>query len=92
MRGILREIEPKQGQRTDLPDGGDRKSRSQAAQDAGLSERQKVTALRVANAPQEEFDAAVEAEEPVTVTKLADRGKIGEGDAGRADCRSRKDW
>lgn len=50
-------------------------TRTQAATQAGLSERQKVTALRVANVPQSEFEAAVESEEPPTVTQLAEQGK-----------------
>jgi hypothetical protein len=50
-------------------------SRSQAARDAGLSRDQKVTALRVDNVPDDEFEEAVEAEKPATVTQLAERGK-----------------
>jgi hypothetical protein len=50
-------------------------SRSQAARDAGLSERQKVTALRVASVPEESFTAQVESDRPPTVTKLAEQGK-----------------
>lgn len=50
-------------------------SRTIAATQAGLSERQKVTALRVANVPTREFDALVESEKPPTVTKLAEQGK-----------------
>lgn len=50
-------------------------TRTQAAAAAGLSERQKVTALRVANVPQPEFEAAVESESPPTVTRLAEQGK-----------------
>lgn len=63
--------------------GGDRKSegrprpvdRTSAARDAGMSERQKKTALRVANIPKEEFEALVESPKPPTVTALAERGK-----------------
>ena len=50
-------------------------SRSDAARDAGLSERQKVTALRVANVPRDQFDKLVESDNPPTVTKLAELGK-----------------
>lgn len=50
-------------------------SRSEAAKKAGLSERQKVTALRVASVPDDEFEEAVESEKPPTVTALAERGK-----------------
>lgn len=57
---LLKQIESSQGARTDkLPDGDDTKlTRTQAAAAAGLSERQKVTALRVANVPQPEFERA----------------------------------
>jgi hypothetical protein len=51
-------------------------SRSEAASDAGLSRRQKRTALRVARVPGEEFDETVESDDPPTVTKLAERGKL----------------
>jgi hypothetical protein len=71
---LLKEIEPQQG--------GDRKSmgrdgpigRIQVATEAGLSERQRKTALRVANVPPDEFNAAVDAEKPSTVTQLANGG------------------
>lgn len=49
-------------------------TRTQAATDAGLSERQRKTALRIASIPNDEFDAAVESASPPTVTKLAERG------------------
>lgn len=51
-------------------------SQRQVADDAGLSERQRVTAVRVANVPEPDFDAAVESEAPPTVTKLADMGRV----------------
>jgi len=50
-------------------------SKAKAATQAGMSERQKVTAVRVANVPQEQFESALESEQPPTVTKLADLGK-----------------
>lgn len=50
-------------------------SRTIAATQAGLSERQKVTALRVASIPQPEFDREVESDQPPTITKLAEQGK-----------------
>ena len=53
---MLKQVEPAKNQH-DAADrahvGGDT-SRSQAARDAGLSERQKVTALRVASVPEAE--------------------------------------
>ena len=50
-------------------------SRTEAAREAGMSERQKVTALRVANVPEPVFNQAVESETPPTVTQLAEIGK-----------------
>lgn len=50
-------------------------SQSEAASSAGLSQRQKETAVRVANIPEEKFEEAVESPKPPTVTKLADMGK-----------------
>lgn len=49
-------------------------TRTQAATNAGLSKRQKDTALRVANVPEDEFEAAVESDEPPTVTQIAAAG------------------
>jgi len=63
---LLKQIEPQQGARNDLEprDGGAPKlTRSDAARDAGMSERQQKTALRIANVPErefEEYDAAQE--------------------------------
>jgi len=48
--------------------------RTAAAKDAGLSEHQKKTALRVAAVPAEKFEALVEAPKPATVTALAEIG------------------
>jgi hypothetical protein len=45
------------------------------ATNVGLSEHQRKTALRVANVPGEEFERAVESDQPPTVTALAERGK-----------------
>ncbi|MBK7542486.1 MAG: hypothetical protein IPI57_12040 [Candidatus Competibacteraceae bacterium] len=50
-------------------------SRTQVATAAGLSERQKVTALRVVSVPKEQRDALIESENPPTVTQLAEQGK-----------------
>ncbi|MCH7717171.1 MAG: hypothetical protein IH876_13635, partial [Gemmatimonadetes bacterium] len=65
--------------------GGDRSKRNGAdtsaptqrdmAEQAGLSKRQQVTAVRVANVPKEEFEAVVESDDPPSVTKLADMGR-----------------
>ncbi|WP_049735570.1 hypothetical protein [Rhizobium ecuadorense] len=50
-------------------------SQREAAKAAGMSERQKVTAIRVANVPTEEFERQVESDAPPTITQLAEQGK-----------------
>lgn len=70
---LLKQIEPATGAHR-KSDGADTLSRKQAATDAGLSNRQRVTALRVANVPETEFNEAVESDNPPTVTKLAEIG------------------
>lgn len=50
--------------------------RTSAARDAGLSDRQRKDALRVASVPESDFDAAVESEDPPTVTELAAAGTV----------------
>jgi hypothetical protein len=56
--------------------GGDASPVSQrdAAAAAGLSKDQEKQAVRVANVPAAEFEAAVECDDPPTVTALAERG------------------
>jgi hypothetical protein len=54
--------------------GTDPVSQREAAKDAGMSERQIKTAVRVANVPAETFDAAIESDNPPTITKLAEAG------------------
>ena len=74
---LLLEIETARGSRSDLQprDGAvPRLTRTEAASEAGLSERQRKTALRVANVPSERFEMLVEREVPVTVTGLAQDG------------------
>ena len=51
-------------------------TRSQAATDAGLSEHQRKTALRVASIPHKVFEAQVEQPRPATVTTLAELGTV----------------
>jgi len=53
---------------------GGHSSQRKAGTDAGLSERQIKTAVRVANVPQDVFDAEVEKEQPATVQALAEIG------------------
>lgn len=49
-------------------------SRADAGANAGLSERQVKTAVRVANVPAQEFEAAIESSNPPTIESLAERG------------------
>lgn len=74
---LIKQIEPQKGARTDLQpaDGGDSKlMRSEVAKRAGMSERQQVTAVRVANIPERDFAAQVESSNPPTLTELARQG------------------
>jgi hypothetical protein len=74
---LLRQIAPKStpGRLAKNCIGADTISRSQAARDAGLSRRQKVDALRVANVPASAFETVVESDNPPTVTALAQQGR-----------------
>lgn len=72
---LLKQIDTQPGKRTDLEPSEGSLTRSEAANEAGLSRHQKVTALRVASVPSVEFERAVESAEPPTVTKLAEQGK-----------------
>ena len=51
-------------------------TRTQAATEAGLSEHQRKTALRVAEVRKEEFESALAASQPPTVTEMAARGTV----------------
>lgn len=55
-------------------DGDGPPNRKSAGDKAGLSDRQRKTALRVANVADDEFENEVEADRPATVTELAERG------------------
>jgi hypothetical protein len=60
----------------DARDGADPSkplTRTQAAEEAGLSERQRKTALRVASVPTEQCEAQVDSENPPTATQLAEQ-------------------
>lgn len=71
---LLRQIKPAKNQHdasARAQDGDGPRTRTEAATQAGLSERQRKTALRVAAVPDEAFEAAVESDEPSTVTQLS---------------------
>ena len=60
------------GARTDKPSNGDgTRSQRQAAEQAGMSKRQEVTARRLASSPEKDFEAAVESNNPPTITSLS---------------------
>jgi hypothetical protein len=73
---LLNAIKAASGARTDLEPGVGTPTRSGAARDAGLSRHQYHTAVRVSRVPDLEFEAAVEADDPLTVTALADKGRM----------------
>jgi len=74
---IMKQIEPRTGnQHTVLKEGDHLKqNRTNAAREAGMSDWQQKTALRVANLSDEEFDRQIESDAPPTVSQLAEQGK-----------------
>ena len=74
---LLQEIEPKRGIVSSEKGGThplSASTRKQAAVDAGLSDDQRKTALRVASVPEPAFTAQVESPQPPTITSLAKQG------------------
>lgn len=74
---LLRQIEPASGKHwKSKRDEVDPFSitRSSAAAEAGLSERQRKNAIRVAGVPEQDFNKLVDSDTPPTVTKLAQMG------------------
>lgn len=71
---LLKEFQAQKGKRTDLQPGGGTPTRFEHARKAGMSKDKAVTAIRVASVPAQEFEAAVESDNPPTVTELAERG------------------
>ncbi|MEI4482201.1 MULTISPECIES: hypothetical protein [unclassified Phyllobacterium] len=74
---LLKQIEPAHGANQNIGAAADTKvlTRRDAAEQAGMSKRQQVTAIRVANVPEPDFERQVESANPPTVTKLAEQGK-----------------
>jgi hypothetical protein len=73
---LLKQIEPARGANQNIKEGDHPNvTRKAAAEDAGLSEHQQKTALRIANVPENDFNESVESDNPPTVTKLAEMGK-----------------
>lgn len=77
MGELLKQIPEQRGGDRGGPTGGHPpvgETRTQAAKEAGLSEHQRKTALRIASVPAQAFEAAIESEHPPTVTEMAMRG------------------
>lgn len=71
---LLKQIDPGKNRFDSRGDGDGPSNRKEAAAEAGMSERQAKTALRVANVPADEFEEQVEGDNPPTVTALAKQG------------------
>jgi len=73
---LIKQIEPGQGARDGKRDADSDTplTRTQAARDAGMSERQQNTAGRIANIPEQDFEAQVESDMPPTLSQLAAQG------------------
>lgn len=69
---LLQQIEPAPNQH--VAGVGAHTSRSDAAKEAGMSKHQQVQAVRVASVPKADFERAVDAPKPATVTQLAAMG------------------
>lgn len=73
---LLKLLEPARGanQNIEAGSGPNVSTRKDAAREAGLSERQQKTAIRVASVPREDFERQVESPKPPTLTQLAQQG------------------
>jgi hypothetical protein len=72
---LLKEIEPKHTGRPSRNGAGSvPNSRKSAAATAGLSERQRKTALRLASVPKQKREELIESDKPPTVDELAKKG------------------
>jgi hypothetical protein len=73
---LLREIPQQRGSNQNIREGAlpNVVTRESAASDAGLSEYQRKTALRVAAIPEAEFESQIEQPKAPTLTQLAEQG------------------
>lgn len=73
---LLKQLDPgKTGPKTELEAaGGLQLTRTNAAREAGMSDRQQKQAVRLANIPEQDFVAQVEGSNPPTISKLAEQG------------------
>lgn len=74
---LLKQFETTPGARNDLPTSGRNRpevTRSEAAREAGFSERQQKQAVNIANVAEKDFEDQVESLKPPTLTELAQQG------------------
>ncbi|MCP4542389.1 MAG: hypothetical protein GY832_35145 [Chloroflexi bacterium] len=73
---LLKEIEPARGANQNIRAGTDPNvvTRNDIARNAGMSDRQRKAALRVATIPEDDFNAQVESDNPPSITRLAEQG------------------
>ena len=76
MGELLKQIEPQRGANQNIQDDDLKVTRKEAANKAGLSERQRKDSLRVASIPKSDFEELVESETPPTTTQLAALGTV----------------
>jgi len=72
---LLRQLDARGGDQS-KKEGAHHFGRYDAGHGAGMSDHQIKTAVRVSNVPVAEFEAAVESDNPPTVTTLADQGRM----------------
>ena len=72
---LLKQVEKRSGKATaHKSTAGDTFTRKKAAKQAGMSKRQHITAMRVANVPEEEFEADIESDNPSSIAELEAKG------------------
>jgi hypothetical protein len=72
---LLKQIEPAHGANQNIREGDlPNVTRESAATEAGLTEHERKTALRIASVPKNEREELVESDDPPTITELAKRG------------------
>lgn len=71
---LLQQIEDRRGPAPGFRSDPVRNSRTAAANGAGMSTRERRTALQVANVPEAHFEALVESDHPASVARLAELG------------------
>ena len=88
---LLNEIEAGKGGRPKTSMGAHTSlTRKGAAKEAGLSRNQAVTAIRVANIPEDDFERQVESDDVPTVTELARQGMRKRQETDEAEIERRK--